>query len=206
MAQGPQRAADAADGIDLILSPALLLPVAPANVVLADSSVAVRGADIAAVGRRAELVGRFPNARELTLDNHLLMPGLVNAHGHLAMTLLRGLGEGEALKAWLENTIWPLEGRWAGPGFVRDGTLLAVAEMIASGTTSAADMYYFPDAAAEVCQTAGFRCKSRFPSSNRRIPTRTAWTSASTRDWPCTTGCGTKTWWVPVSGRIPLTP
>ena len=163
MAQGPHRAADAADGIDLILSPALLLPVAPANVVLADSSVAVRGADIAAVGRRAELVGRFPNARELTLDNHLLMPGLVNAHGHLAMTLLRGLGEGEALKAWLENTIWPLEGRWAGPGFVRDGTLLAVAEMIASGTTSAADMYYFPDAAAEVCQAAGFRLQVAFP-------------------------------------------
>ena len=163
MTQESQQAADAADGVDRIVSPELLLPVVPANVVLSGHSVAVAGADIVAVGPRAELIDRFPRAEELTLNNHLLMPGLVNAHGHLAMTLLRGLGEGEPLKAWLENTIWPLEGRWMGPGFVRDGTLLAVAEMIASGTTTAADMYYFPEVAADVCRAAGFRLQIAFP-------------------------------------------
>lgn len=148
---------------DLLVSSRLVLPVAPANVVLEDAGVVVRGRDIAAVGPRAELAERFPEARRLALDDHLLMPGLVNAHGHLAMTLLRGLGESMPLKAWLEDTIWPLEAEWVAPGFVRDGTALALAEMIATGTTAAADMYYFPDVVAEVCQAAGFRLQAAFP-------------------------------------------
>ncbi len=148
---------------DLVLSPRLLLPVAPANRVLSDVSVAVRDATIVALGPRDELLARYPGARHLDLDRQLLMPGLVNAHGHLAMTLLRGLGESEALDAWLKNTIWPLEARWIGSEFVRDGTRLAVAEMLASGTTTAADMYYFPDVAAAVCRQAGFRLQAAFP-------------------------------------------
>ena len=106
----------------VLLMPRLLLPITPANTVLDDAAVAVRGADIVAVGKRGELLDRYPSARRLALDHHLLMPGLVNAHGHLAMTLLRGLGESEPLDAWLRNTIWPLEGRWVTATFVRDGT------------------------------------------------------------------------------------
>ena len=148
---------------DWILSPRLLLPIAPANVALEDVAVAVGGTDIVALGPPAELLARYPGARHLPLDDHVLMPGLVNAHGHLAMTLLRGLGEGQSLKAWLEETIWPLEGQWVSPAFVRDGTRLAVAEMLASGTTAAADMYFFPAEAAEVCLAAGFRLQAAFP-------------------------------------------
>ena len=150
-------------GADLLLSPRWLLPVAPAGAPLADASVAVRGANIVAIGPRAELRERFPGVAELVLADHLLMPGLVNAHGHLAMTLLRGLGEGEPLKQWLQETIWPLEGRWVSADFVRDGTRLALAEMIASGTTTAADMYYFPEIAAELALAAGFRLQVAFP-------------------------------------------
>ena len=148
---------------DWILSPRRLLPIAPANIALEDTAVAVRGTDILALGPSAELLARYPGARHLPLDDHVLMPGLVNAHGHLAMTLLRGLGEGQPLKAWLEETIWPLEAQWVSPAFVRDGTRLAVAEMLASGTTAAADMYFFPAEAAEVCLAAGFRLQAAFP-------------------------------------------
>ncbi len=148
---------------DLLLTARFLLPIAPANTVLDDAAVVVRGADIVAVGERGELLERYPSARRLALDHHLLMPGLVNAHGHLAMTLLRGLGESEPLDAWLRNTIWPLEGRWVTATFVRDGTALAIAEMLAAGTTTAADMYYFPEEAAEVARDAGFRLQAAFP-------------------------------------------
>ena len=158
-ATSPAPAAEA----DWIFSPRLLLPNAPTNNVLEDAAVAIAGTDILAVGQCADLLARHPGARHLRLQHHLLMPGLVNAHGHLAMTLLRGLGEGQSLKAWLEETIWPLEGRWVSPAFVRDGTRLAVAEMLASGTTAAADMYFFPHEAAEVCLAAGFRLQAAFP-------------------------------------------
>lgn len=147
----------------MVLSPRLALPIAPENIVATDISVAVRGADIVDLGRCEEILARYPAARRLELDHHLLMPGLVNAHGHLAMTLLRGLGEAQPLEAWLNGTIWPLEARWVDAAFVRDGVRLAVAEMVASGTTTAADMYYFPEAAAEVCQDAGFRLQAAFP-------------------------------------------
>ena len=160
----PPPAAERPDPVaDSVIAPRLLLPVAPDNVVLEDAAVAVRGTDIVAVGPPAELRARFHAARQLALPNHLLMPGLVNAHGHLAMTLLRGLGEGEPLKDWLERTIWPLEARCVSPQFVRDGTRLAVAEMLASGTTTAADMYYFPDEAASVGNETGFRLQVAFP-------------------------------------------
>ena len=143
--------------------PRILLPVTPAGSVLEGMAVAVRGANIVALGPYEQIARQHPNAPRLHLDHHLLMPGLVNAHGHLAMTLLRGLGESASLQAWLENIIWPLEGRWVDPAFVRDGVRLAIAEMVASGTTTAADMYFFPEAAAEVCREAGFRLQAAFP-------------------------------------------
>lgn len=162
-ASNAPTATEPAPGADWILSPRILLPIAPDNVVREDVSVALRGTDIVALGRREELLARHPQAQHLPLPDHVLMPGLVNAHSHLAMTLLRGLGEGQPLKAWLEDTIWPLEARWVSPAFVRDGTRLAVAEMLACGTTAAADMYYFPDEVAAICQAAGFRLQVAFP-------------------------------------------
>ena len=158
MLEGPS------DGVaDTLLTPRLLLPVAPENTVLEGCGVAIRDGSIMEVGPNEALAARHPNARRIDLGSHVLLPGLVNAHGHLAMTLLRGLGESAPLEAWLENTIWPLEGKWVDADFVRDGVRLAVAEMLASGTTTASDMYYFPEVAAMACQAAGFRLQASFP-------------------------------------------
>ena len=96
-----QQAAEPA----LVISPRLLLPVAPKNIVASGASVAVRGTDIVDVGPTPGVLERHPGARQLTLDRHALLPGLVNAHGHLAMSLLRGLGESQPLDAWLQDTI-----------------------------------------------------------------------------------------------------
>ncbi len=148
---------------ELVISPRLLLPVAPENVVASGASVAVRGSDIVEVGPTPGVLERHPGARHLALDRHVLLPGLVNAHSHLAMSLLRGLGESLPLDAWLKEIIWPLEGQWVDADFVREGTTLAVAEMIAAGTTAAADMYFFPETAAEVCRDAGLRLQAAFP-------------------------------------------
>ena len=154
--------------VDVVLAPHRLLPVAPENIVASGVSVALAGGAIVDMGDHDVLAARYPDAPRLNLDHSLLMPGLVNAHSHLAMTLLRGLGESQPLAAWLENTIWPLEGRWVDEAFVRDGTQLAIAEMVASGTTTAADMYYFPEVAAQTCRQAGFRLQAAFPIIDTR--------------------------------------
>ncbi|MAS40881.1 MAG: N-ethylammeline chlorohydrolase [Porticoccaceae bacterium] len=97
------------------------------------------------------------------LADRLLMPGLVNAHGHAAMSLLRGYADDLPLQAWLEDRIWPAEARWLSGEFVADGTRLAIAEMIASGTTCFADMYFFPDVVADVARHSGLRAQIAFP-------------------------------------------
>ena len=148
---------------EVLVAPRLLLPIAPENTAVEGMCVALRDGAIIEIGPRDELFGRHPGARRFQLDQQVVMPGLVNAHGHLAMTLLRGLGESEPLETWLENTIWPIEGAWVDADFVRDGTRLAMAEMLASGTTTASDMYYFPEIAAEACRAAGFRLQAAFP-------------------------------------------
>ena len=151
------------EAADLVVSPRLLLPIAPRNDALEGMGVAIRGGVIVGLGHRDEVLARNPAARHLELGRHALLPGLVNAHGHLAMTLLRGLGESESLDDWLNRTIWPLEARWMDEDFVRDGARLAVAEMVATGTTTASDMYYFPETTALACRDAGFRLQATFP-------------------------------------------
>jgi 5-methylthioadenosine/S-adenosylhomocysteine deaminase len=93
----------------------------------------------------------------LNLDQHVLMPGLINAHTHASMTLLRGLADDLPLMTWLQDHIWPAEARWVNPDFVRDGTLLAIAEMLRGGVTCFNDMYFFPEAAAAAAREAGIR-------------------------------------------------
>lgn len=165
MAESPVDSAASvpADAVDVVLAPHLLLSGAPDSAVASDLSVALAGSAIADIDSHAAIAARYPQATRYELDHHLLMPGLVNAHSHLAMTLLRGLGESQPLAAWLENTIWPLEGRWVDADFVRDGVRLAIAEMVASGTTTAADMYFFPEVTAQICRRAGFRVQAAFP-------------------------------------------
>ena len=149
-----------------ILKPRYLLPIAPDDSVREGTGAAVEGGRIAAVAPFEGLVSRFPEAEVVELDSHVLMPGLVNAHGHLAMSLMRGLAGSEPLDVWLNEIVWPLEKRIVDRDFVADGTALALAEMIASGTTCASDHYWYPEVAGDAAVRAGFRLQLAAPVVN----------------------------------------
>jgi len=134
-----------------------VVPVEPAGAVLEHHAVAVRGGRIEALLPLEQARARFPGRPETALDSHVLIPGLVNAHTHAAMSLMRGLADDLPLMRWLEDHIWPAEAKHASPQFVRDGTLLACAEMLRGGVTCFNDMYFFPEAAHEAASAAGMR-------------------------------------------------
>lgn len=104
-------------------------------------------------------VREIPVKATQTLKDHILIPGLINAHGHAAMTLFRGLANDMPLQTWLQEHIWPAEGAWVNEDFVQDGTQLAIAEMLLGGTTCFSDMYFFPETAAKVAETTGIRAQ-----------------------------------------------
>lgn len=95
--------------------------------------------------------------------DHIIMPGLINAHTHAAMSLFRGLADDLPLMAWLNDHIWPAEGQWVNESFVHDGTQLAMAEMIRGGTTCFNDMYFYPNIAAQAANEAHMRASFSFP-------------------------------------------
>ncbi|HEY5789716.1 MAG TPA: TRZ/ATZ family hydrolase [Gammaproteobacteria bacterium] len=143
--------------IDTLLDARWIVPVEPEGVVLERHSLALHGGRIVALCPQAEAHARFAPRQHLVLDRHALLPGLVNAHTHAAMTLLRGLADDLPLMRWLQEHIWPAEGRWVSEEFIRDGSRLAAAEMLRSGTTCFADMYFFPEVTARVVSAAGLR-------------------------------------------------
>jgi len=151
------------ENVDQIIRARWIVPVNPRDTVLEHHAVALRDGRIVAVVPAGSVAEAFRAPLETALDDHLLMPGLVNTHGHAAMTLLRGLADDHTLMDWLQGHIWPAEARWVGEDFVRTGTRLAIAEMLASGTTCASDMYFFPDVAAETVVETGFRAQIAFP-------------------------------------------
>lgn len=120
-------------------------------------AVAVTGDSILAVGSEVELRGRYSATQVIDCGGKVLMPGLVNAHTHVPMTLLRGLADDLRLDVWLMGYMMPVEREFVSPDFVRLGTLLACAEMIRSGITSFADMYYFEEDVAKATSDAGMR-------------------------------------------------
>lgn len=105
----------------------------------------------------------FTASQYLDLSQHILMPGLINAHGHAAMSLFRGLMDDKPLMEWLQHYIWPAEQQYVDPQFVADGTQLAIAEMLRSGTTTFSDMYFFPEIVAKTAAQAGIRAQLSFP-------------------------------------------
>lgn len=147
---------------DLVIHPRWVLPVEPEGQLLENTSVVVSGNRIAAVLDRDQARG-IEAAQILELPGHVLMPGLVNAHGHAAMSLLRGYADDLALMPWLEQFIWPAETRHVDAGFVRDGVRLAIADMLRSGTTTCSDMYFFPEQAASEYRASGMRAQIAFP-------------------------------------------
>ncbi len=151
--------------VDLLLEAAWVLPFGDDTDtgMQAPGAVAVRDGIIVAVGAAGDLTRRFEPTRTISLPDHVIMPGLVNAHCHAAMTLLRGSSEDAPLQRWLTEQIWPLEARWVDEHFVRDGIRLAIAEMIRAGITCFADMYFFPEIGAAEVRRAGLRAQIAFP-------------------------------------------
>ncbi|WP_122603646.1 TRZ/ATZ family hydrolase [Pseudomonas atacamensis] len=155
--------------LDLLLLPTWLVPVEPAGVVLKEHGLGIRDGCIVFIGPRAEALKC--NATEIReLPDVLLAPGLINAHGHAAMTLFRGLADDLPLMTWLENHIWPAEGKWVDEDFVRDGTDLAIAEQIKGGITCFSDMYFFPKVASERVHNSGIRAQIAIPILDFPIP------------------------------------
>jgi 5-methylthioadenosine/S-adenosylhomocysteine deaminase len=143
--------------VDLLVHPRWLVPVEPDRTVLAGHSVAVRDGRILDILPQADARARYEAAEVFELPDHVLIPGLVNLHCHAAMSLMRGLSDDLPLARWLNEAIWPAEKRHVSPAFVRDGTLLAIREMLRGGITTYNDMYFFPDDDAEIAAQTGIR-------------------------------------------------
>ena len=142
--------------VDLCIDARWIVPIEPAHVLDHHTLVVDRGA-IVTVAPSADAERQYQPRERVALPAHALLPGLVNAHTHAAMTLLRGIADDVPLKSWLQDHIWPREARFVSPEFVHDGTLLAAAEMLLGGITCCADQYFFPDAAARAYRRSGIR-------------------------------------------------
>ncbi len=143
--------------VDTLIHAKWIIPVEPKNTVYENHSIAIKDGKIEALLPSYKARNKFTATEEHNLLQHALIPGLINAHTHAAMNLFRGLADDLPLMDWLNNHIWPAEQKWVNPEFVKDGTELAVAEMIRGGTTCFNDMYFFPDHTAEVCTHIGMR-------------------------------------------------
>jgi 5-methylthioadenosine/S-adenosylhomocysteine deaminase len=148
--------------IDLLINSRWIIPVVPENRVFENCALAIDQQKIVGIYPQAEAQSKFDALSVVDLADHILMPGLVNAHGHAAMSLLRGYADDLPLQPWLEEHIWPVEARVLSAEFVADGTNLAMAEMIKTGTTCFADMYFFADTVAEQVQRSGMRSQIGF--------------------------------------------
>jgi len=140
-----------------IISARWIVPVEPAGVVLEDHALVIQDGLILDIVPRAMALRDHPAAIHIDRPGHVLLPGLVNAHTHAAMTLFRGLADDLPLDTWLNERIWPAETRWVTPDFVRDGAELALLEMLMGGTTTCGDMYFFPDVMARAVADSGMR-------------------------------------------------
>lgn len=143
--------------VDTLLHGRWVIPVEPHNTILEHHSIAIRDGRIVDVLPQAQARGRYRATYDVDLATHAVIPGLINMHTHAAMTLFRGLADDLPLMDWLTKHIWPAEGAWVNHEFVRDGSELAIAEMIRGGITCFNDMYFFPDETARVASHAGIR-------------------------------------------------
>ncbi|MDH4049147.1 MAG: TRZ/ATZ family hydrolase [Gammaproteobacteria bacterium] len=134
---------------DTLILPGWCIPVEPDGLVLTDHAVAVDDGRIVAILPADAARSSLRPGRVISRPNHVLIPGLINAHTHAAMSLLRGIGDDLPLERWLRERIWPAEKRWVSAEMVRDGTRHAIAEMLLAGTTCFSDQYFFPEIVAE---------------------------------------------------------
>lgn len=143
--------------VDTLIHARWVVPVERAGQVLEEHSIGISNGRIAVIAPQAETRNEITANEVLEMPGHALIPGLVNAHTHAAMSLFRGLADDLPLMTWLNDHVWPAEARWVHEEFVADGTRLALAEMIRGGTTCFNDMYFFPDITARVVNQTGLR-------------------------------------------------
>ena len=148
--------------VDLAVAAEWILPIEPAGVLTGHAVLVDRGR-IVAIAPRDEAQRDYLPRESIALDGRLLMPGLVNAHTHTAMTLMRGIADDVPLSTWLADHIWPREAKFVSPEFVHDGVLLGAAEMLRGGVTCCNDMYFYPEAAARAYQAARMRAVLGLP-------------------------------------------
>ena len=134
---------------DTLIAARWCAPVEPADAVLEDHAIAVVDGRVTEILPAAEARTRYQPSQSFERPHHIAIPGFVNAHTHAAMTLFRGFADDLPLERWLADGIWPAERRWVSAEFVRDGTALAIAEMLSGGTTCFSDQYFFPDIVAK---------------------------------------------------------
>lgn len=143
--------------VDTLIEARWVVPVLPKGVVLENYTVAVANGQIAALLPTEQARASYSAPERVVLDRHALMPGLVNAHCHAAMSLMRGIADDLPLMTWLNEHIWPAEAALISPAYVADGVELAAAEMLLGGVTAVNDQYFFPDVAVEVYRRMGMR-------------------------------------------------
>ncbi|ROU05634.1 TRZ/ATZ family hydrolase [Lysobacter enzymogenes] len=160
---------------DLSIEAGWVVPVEPHAVVLEQHAVIVDKGVIADVLPIAQARQRYAPAQTVSRPESALIPGLVNAHTHNPMILLRGIADDLPLMEWLQGHIWPVEAAVIGPQFVEDGITLSIAEMLRGGTTCANENYFFPDVQAAVYKRHGFRARVGLPV----IDFPTAWAKTS---------------------------
>ncbi|MGB6471205.1 MAG: amidohydrolase [Candidatus Acidiferrales bacterium] len=149
--------AQAKEKADLIVSNGTVVTMDAQHRILNQGAVAIRGDSIVAVGATDEILAQFDAPKIIDARGAIVMPGLINAHAHAAMSLFRGLADDLSLDDWLHKYIFPAEARNVNEDFVVWGTRLGVLEMLRGGITTYADMYYFEDAVARVTKQAGMR-------------------------------------------------
>ena len=142
---------------DLIIEARWLCPIIPSDTLLEYQAVVIQSGKITDICSLILAREKYQAIETVQLNEHILIPGLINLHTHAAMSLMRGLADDLPLMPWLEQHIWPAEAKLVSPGFVHDGTLLACAEMLSGGITTFNDMYFYPESAAAASIKAGMR-------------------------------------------------
>jgi 5-methylthioadenosine/S-adenosylhomocysteine deaminase len=148
---------------DLIVHARWIIPIEAEQPYYENYSIVVNESKIVALLPTKDVASQWQSQHIFNLSEHALMPGMINAHGHSAMSLFRGLADDLPLMEWLTKHIWPAEQKWVSEGFVADGSLLAIVEMIKTGTTCFSDMYFFPEITAQVATKHQIRAQINFP-------------------------------------------
>lgn len=162
--------ADTITAVDLRINTRWLIPVEPFGEVADHQAVLILGDRIEAIVPQAEADQSYRAREVIDLPHHVVLPGLINMHGHAAMALFRGMADDLPLMTWLNDHIWPAEGRFVSEQFIADGTQLAMAEMLRTGTTCFSDMYFFPEVAAQMARDTGMRAQICSPLMEMPTP------------------------------------